>query len=140
MRCQRPILALVLLLLPCAAVRSQDAAKVGDQVGKLKFTDIRYLPRSLDDFGKKKAYVLVFTNTSCPLAQRYLPTLQALEKEYRVRDVQFVAINSAEEDSIVAMATQAVQHEVEFPFVKDFGGQCARTLGVRRTPEAVVLD
>src|SRR5260370_20846796 len=119
MRCQRPILALVLLLLPCAAVRSQDAVKVGDQVGKLKFTDIRYLPRTLDDFGKKKAYVLVFTNTSCPLARRYLPTLQALEKEYRSRDVQFVAINSAEEDSIVAMATQAVQYEAEFPFFKD---------------------
>src|SRR5712671_2737496 len=100
MRFQRPILALVLLPLPCAAVRSQDAVKVGDRVGKLKFTDIRYLPRTLDDFGKKKAYVLVFTNTSCPLAKRYLPTLQTLEKEYRPRDVQFVAINSAEEDSI----------------------------------------
>jgi thiol-disulfide isomerase/thioredoxin len=140
MRFQRPILALVLVLLSCATVRSQDAVKVGDRIGKLKFTDIRYLPRTLDDFGKKKAYVLVFTNTSCPLAKRYLPTLQALEKEYRPRDVQFVAINSAEEDSIVAMATQAVQHEVEFPFVKDFGGHCARALGVRRTPEAVVLD
>src|SRR5205823_9548659 len=41
---------------------------------------------------------------------------------------------------IVAMATQAVRHEVEFPFVKDFGGACARALGVRRTTEAVVLD
>jgi hypothetical protein len=38
------------------------------------------------------------------------------------------------------MATQAVQHDMEFPFVKDFGGACARALGVRRTPESVVLD
>src|SRR5258708_38867078 len=38
------------------------------------------------------------------------------------------------------MAQLAVQHEVEFPSVKDFGGFCARALGVRRTPEAVVLD
>src|SRR3981081_3132303 len=129
MRLQRPILALVLVLLPCAAVRSQDAVKVGDSIGKLKFTDIRYLPRTLDDFGKKKAYVLVFTNTSCPLAQRYLPTLHALEKDYRGKDVQFVAVNSADEDSIVAMATQAVQHDMEFPFVKDFGGKVARALG-----------
>src|SRR5438309_2285193 len=43
-------------------------------------------------------------------------------------------------DPIGTMATQAVQHEMEFPFVKDFGGACARALGVRRTPEAVVLD
>ncbi len=84
--------------------------------------------------------MLVFTSASCPLVQRYLPTLKALEKEYRGKEVQFVAVNAAEEDSIVAMATQSVEHEVEFPFVKDFGGVCAHALGVRRTPEAVVLD
>src|SRR5207253_6648887 len=49
-------------------------------------------------------------------------------------------VNAADEDSVVAMATQAVQHGVDFPFVKDVGGACARALGVRRTPEVVVLD
>jgi thiol-disulfide isomerase/thioredoxin len=122
------------------AAGAQDAVKIGARIDKLKFTDIRYLPRTLDDFKAKKAFVLVFTNTSCPLAKRYLPTLQALQREYLAKDVQFVAVNAAEEDSIVAMATQAVQHEVEFPFVKDFGGACARALGVHRTPEAVILD
>jgi thiol-disulfide isomerase/thioredoxin len=131
--------AIVLCVLTSAA-RAQDAVKIGAAVGKLKFTDIRGLPRSLDDFGKKKAYVLVFTNTSCPLAKRYLPTLTALDKEYAAKDVQFVGVNSADEDSLIAMATQAVQFDVAFPFVKDFGGVCARALGVRRTPEAVILD
>jgi thiol-disulfide isomerase/thioredoxin len=136
-----PRLCLALVLLPLAAVcRADDTAKVGDRVGKLKFTDIRYLPRTLDDFGEKKAFVLVFTNTSCPLAQRYLPVMQALSRDYAGKGVHFVAVNAAEEDSVVAMATQAVRCEVEFPFVKDFGGECARALGVRRTPEVVVLD
>ena len=134
------IFAIILLLLATAAAHCQDAVKVGDRIGKLEFTDIRSLPRTLGDFGAKKAYVLVFTSASCPLVQRYLPTLKALEKEYRAKEVQFIAVDAAEEDSIVAMATQSVQHEVEFPFVKDFGGLCARALGVRRTPEAVVLD
>jgi thiol-disulfide isomerase/thioredoxin len=84
--------------------------------------------------------VLVFTNTSCPVAARYLPVLQAMEKEYRGKGVQFVALNAASEDSLLAMATHAVKHEIEFPFVKDFDGACARALGVSRTPEAVVLD
>jgi thiol-disulfide isomerase/thioredoxin len=137
---QRFLLAVAIILCSTAFVRAQDAVKIGVRIDKLKFTDIRYLPRTLDDFKDKKAFVLVFTNTSCPLAKRYLPTLQALEIEYRGKDVQFVAVNSAEEDSVVAMATQAVQHDCEFPFVKDFGGVCAKALGVRRTPEAVVLD
>src|SRR6478735_5506025 len=135
----RPMTALALVLF-AAAGRAADGPKVGDTVGKLKFIDIRSLPRTLDDFGKKKAVVLVFINTSCPVAQRYLPTLQALEKEYRGKDVQFVGVNAAEEDMVIAMATHAVKYEVEFPFVKDFGGVCAKSLGVTRTPEAVVLD
>ena len=135
----RPLLALLVVLAP-SAVRADDAAKIGDAVGKLKFTDIRYLPRTLDDFGSKKACVLVFTTVGCPVAERYLPTLKALEMEYRDKDVQLVAVNAAGGDSVVAMATQAVQHEVEFPVVKDFGAAVAKRLGVRRTPEAVVLD
>lgn len=139
MHTKRLILAIVLVLFARSpAAHSQEPAKIGDAVGKLKFTDIRYMPRTLDDFGARKAYVLIFTNTSCPLAQRYLPTIKALAGEYK--DVQFVAVNAAEEDSIVAMATQAVQHDMDIPFVKDMDATCARSLGVKRTPEAVVLD
>lgn len=114
--------------------------KVGDAVGKLKFTDTRSLPRTLDDFGKKKAVVLAFVNTSCPIARRYLPTLQALETEYRDKGVQFVAVNSADEDTLIAAATQAVTFGVEFPFVKDFDQSVAKAVGVKRTPEVVVLN
>ncbi|HZZ79120.1 MAG TPA: redoxin family protein [Gemmataceae bacterium] len=137
MRLLMPMLLAFALVGPACA---QDAVKIGAAVGKLKFTDIRGLPRSLDDFGKKKAYVLVFTNTSCPLVKRYLPTLQALDREYRDKGVQFIAVNSVQEDSLVAMATQAVQHDMELPFVKDFDGSCAKVLGIKRTPEAVILD
>jgi len=131
-----------LLLVACSgvALRAAEPVKIGDRIGKLRFTDIRSLPRTLDDFGTKKAYVLVFTNTTCPLAQRYLPILQALETNYRDKDVQFVSVNAASEDTLIDMATQAVRYEMEFPFVKDFDGSCARALGVTRTPEAVVLD
>jgi thiol-disulfide isomerase/thioredoxin len=132
---------LVVLLLAGGSARSADERpKIGATVGKLKFTDTRSLPRSLDDFGKKKAVVLVFTNTSCPVAQRYLPTLNSLEKEYRGRDVQFLNLNAAEEDTVIAVATQSVKFDIEFPCAKDFDGICARSLGVTRTPEVVVLD
>jgi peroxiredoxin len=132
--------ALALTLLAANAARTDDVLKVGDRVAKLTVTDIHALPRSLDDFGKPKATVLVFVNTTCPVASRYLPTLRTLEQGYREKGVQFIAVNAAEEDSLIAMATHAVKHEMEFPFVKDFGGACARALGVTRTPQSVVLD
>jgi thiol-disulfide isomerase/thioredoxin len=132
------------VLTPCLSAGGARAAapeiKIGDRIDNLSFKDIRYLPRSLDDFGSKKAFVLVFTNTTCPVVQRYLPALKAMDKEYRGQGVQFLAINVGEEDSIVGMAAQAVKYRVEFPFVKDFDGTCARAVGARRTPEVVVLD
>ncbi|VTR91737.1 thiol-disulfide oxidoreductase : Thiol-disulfide isomerase-like thioredoxin OS=Singulisphaera acidiphila (strain ATCC BAA-1392 / DSM 18658 / VKM B-2454 / MOB10) GN=Sinac_2770 PE=4 SV=1: Redoxin: Cu2_monoox_C [Gemmata massiliana] len=136
----RPLFALVFVLLSAHTARSEDAVKIGTRVDKLKFTDTRSLPRTSADFGTKKALVFVFTNTTCPVVQRYLPTLQALETEYRPKGVQFVAVNAADEDTLIAIATQSVKYDVEFPFVKDFDGSVARALGVKRTPEVVVLD
>src|SRR6266851_5959383 len=113
---------------------------LGTAVVDLRFKDIRYLTRSLDDFGKKKAYVLVFTNTTCPVVQRYMPTLKTLDKDYRAKGVQFLAVNVGADDSIVQTAAYAVRFEMEFPFVKDTDYSCADALGVKRTPEVVVLD
>jgi peroxiredoxin len=135
-----PVVALVLGILIVPAQAADRPVQVGDPVAKLSFKDIRYLPRSLEDFKDKKAFVLVFTNTTCPLVQRYWPTLNALEREFRGQGAQFLAVNVGPDDSIVAMASQAVRHDVEFPFVKDFDHGCVKALGVQRTPEVAVVD
>lgn len=122
---------------PAAA---EKKVQVGDKVANLTFKDIHYLPRSLADFAKAKAFVLVFVDTKCPVVQRYLPAIRAMEKDYRNKGVQFLAVNVGAGDSIVETAAQAVRFEMEFPFVKDFGAECAEALGVKRTAEAVVLD
>ena len=119
---------------------SEQTVAIGTRVRNITFKDIHYLPRSLDDFPKARAFVLVFTTTSCPVVQRYLPVLRTMEKDYRGKGAPFVAINVGVDDSILAVATQAVQHDMEFPFVKDADGSCVASLGVRRTPEVVVLD
>lgn len=142
-RCSLLILPLVAAAGALLLVKSAPAdtePKIGGKVPDLTFKDTRYLPRSLDDFENKKAFVLAFTSTGCPLVGRYLPVLHRLEKDYRDKGVQFLAVNVGADDSITAMASQAVEHEMEFPFVKDFDAKCARALGVTRTPEVVVLD
>lgn len=123
---------------PASAAKKD--VKVGDKITNLTFKDIHYLPRSLNDFGEKKAYVIAFTTTSCPVVQRYLPILKALDKQYGDKGVQFVAVNVGPDDSIVNMAAQAVRFDMAFPFVKDFDDACVRALGAERTPEVVVLD
>ena len=127
-----------------SGVNSASAAAtkiaIGETVPSFTFKDIRYLPRTLDDFGAKKAYVIAFTNLDCPLVKRYLPRLKDLDEAYRDQGVQFISINAAPGDSIVEMAYQAVKADCAFPFCKDFDGEVVRALGVERTPEVVVLD
>jgi peroxiredoxin/mono/diheme cytochrome c family protein len=133
-------LAIVLAVLAAPAGAAEPAVAIGARVPNLTFKDIRYLTRSLDDFKSAKAFVLVFTDCGCPIAQRYLPTLQKLHVDYRDRDVAVLAVNVGADDPITAIAAQAVRHGCEFPFVKDFDAACARAVGVTHTPGAVVLD
>src|SRR5262249_54266912 len=138
-----PILGLAVVMglaLIGAAAAADKPAPIGARIANLTFKDIRYLPRSLDDFEQPQAFVLVFTNTSCPLVQQYFPTLKALDKEFRDQGVQFLAVNVGADDTILTMSAQAVKYGVEFPFVKDIDGSCIKALGVKRTPEVVVLD
>lgn len=130
---------LVTLLL-ASLITAQPAVPIGTKISNLTFKDIRYLPRSLDDFKEKKTFVLIFIDRSCPVAQKYLPVLEELYQQYQSKGVQFIAINPSQEDSIRDIAAQALAMKVQFPFVKDFGGKAAQAVGVERVPTVVVLN
>src|SRR5688500_9265699 len=100
-----------------AVLVSGDRVPIGGVIGDLRFTDTRYLRRALSELGPRKAFVLVFTTTDCPLVGRYLPRLAELERRYRPLGVQFVAVNVGRGDDIVEIAAQALERDCEFPFV-----------------------
>src|SRR5262245_13769151 len=49
---------------------------------------------SLADFRDKKAVVVVFVGTECPLVNLYLGRLAELNEEFSPKGVQFLAVNS----------------------------------------------
>jgi hypothetical protein len=134
------ILCLFLFVGAYSAEAAERQPRIGDTIADLRFKDIRSLPRSFADLGKKRAYVFVFTTTHCPLVGRTIPKLVDLDRRFGSRDVQFVAINVGPGDTIREMAAHALAFEASFPFVKDTDLNCAKGLGVERTPEVVVLD
>src|SRR5438132_189861 len=141
MKAHRYFVSLIcgLLILGGVAAR-QKKVTIGSQSESFTFKDIHYLPRTLDDLGRAKAYVIAFTTTSCPLTERYLPRLKELSAEFAPQGVRFIALDVCPDDSLKEIAFQALDHGLEFPFAKDFDGQCVRALGATRTPEVVVLD
>ena len=135
----RWLLALTLLSLSNVVFAQDSRVAIGSPVGDLRFKDIRYLPRSLDDFGEKRAFVLVFITRQCPVALRYLPEAKRLAKTYAERGVQFVIVDVDAERDITGMAAFALEHDLP-TVVQDAQGVCAQALGIRRTPEVAVLD
>jgi hypothetical protein len=130
--------SLVLLFAP------GDRPAIGERVGACEFVDVRFQRRSLDDFGPRDATVLYFTRVECPLAPKYLPRLVALEHELRSAGggaaVQFVGVDVGHEDLVADVATQALDHGVDFPFVRDCDLSTAKACGATRAGEVVVLD
>ncbi len=131
---------------PTTAATATPRPAIGDKVEGARFNDIRYLPRSLDELvategpHPTKAVVLVFTNTTCPIVQRYLPRLKEMNAEFGPRGIQFASVNVSPTESLIDVATQGVEFDIPFPCVQDIDGSTVAACGVGRTPEVVVLD
>ncbi len=55
----------------------------GTSIQNFSLKDIHRRPRSLDSYKDKKAVVVVFVGTECPLANLYYPTLVDLHRDLR---------------------------------------------------------
>ena len=75
------LMAATVALAPADAKVSPPA--VGAVVPDFSLKDIHRRPRSLDGFKDKKAFVVVFIDTECPLANLYVPTADRTAQEVR---------------------------------------------------------
>ncbi len=112
----------------------------GAVVRDFSLKDIHRRPRSLGGFKDKKAFVVVFVDTECPVAALYVPGLIEWHRKYAGKGVQFLAIDSSRQDAFVSVSAFAQERDVPFPVLKDFDQQVADAFGARRTPEAFLLD
>ena len=114
---------------------------VGQRLANFTLRDaISGRPVSLYGFAGKKAAVLVFLGTDCPIANLYAPRLVELNKAYRSQGVAFLGINANAGDSESAIRDQASKYGIDFPILKDQGNIVADLALVERTPEVLVLD
>ena len=124
----------------CLIGYQAQAARIGNEAANLTFKDIRCLTRSLSDLGEAKGYALVFLNTSCPIAQRYLPRLQELHDKYAPQGLQLVAVYNSQDETPKDIAAHGLAAGLTFPLVWDEQHKCTQALGVERVPQAVLLD
>ncbi len=97
---------------------------------------------SLADYKDSKAIVVVFTCNRCPVAQAYQDRLIAIQKDYKDKGVQVIAIcvNKDADDDLDAMKTRATSAGFNFPYLYDLTQQVGRDYGATCTPHIFVLD
>ncbi len=118
---------------------------------KSKAPDFKNLPGtdnkkySLSDFAGSKILVIVFSCNHCPYVKAYEQRMIALQREYAVKGLQLVAINSNEtvhypEDNFDEMVKRAKAQGYNVPYLRDEDQAVANAYGATHTPEFFVFD
>jgi len=134
------ILAVVGLGLSCQAAEAK--LQIGD-----KAPDFKDLPgvdgkkHSLSDYAEAKIVVVVFTCNHCPVAVAYEDRIIQLQKDYKDKGVQVIAINvnNIPADRLDKMVERAQQKGFNFPYLYDESQESARQYGATCTPHFFVL-
>ena len=101
---------------------------VGRRVPSFALKDAAGETRSLADYGDKRAVVLVFLSTECPIANEYLPVIAELASKEAEQSVQWLAVYSSPSDDAAKIAAHVKQFEHE-----DSGA-------LRRRPASIASD
>src|SRR5438067_3512793 len=92
------------------------------------------------EWAGKRAVVLLFVSTDCPLSNRYVPEMNRIETAYASRGIAFYAVQG---DATIADA-DVKKHVKEFgyafPYLLDPAESLAAFSGATATPEAAVLS
>lgn len=134
------LVALAYLTTAANSTGAAEPSGSGQTIEAFSAPDIYGETRSLADFADRKAVVVLFLGTECPLVKLYANRLNALAKDYAERGVAVVGINSNRQDSITDITAYVRQHQISFPILKDLNNKIADQFAAERTPEAFVLD
>lgn len=93
-----------------------------------------------ESFRGKKAAVLIFLGTDCPVSNQYLPRLAEFARNYEARSVLVLGINSNAHESAESVAAHAREFAIPFLVLKDEGSRVADLYQARRTCEVLLLD
>ena len=115
------LLALLLLAAPLVAIHFVMAATtaepspkspIGKQIAAFELHDYLGAVHRLDQWSDKKAIVVIFLGTECPIARLAGPRLAELAARYEEKGVVFVGINSNSQDSLADIAHYAKEHKI----------------------------
>jgi thiol-disulfide isomerase/thioredoxin len=92
------------------------------------------------EWTSKRAVVLLFVSTDCPLSNRYVPELKRIESAYGPRGVAFYAVQGDATVAVDEVRRHANEFAYTFPYLLDPSESLATYTGATATPQAAVLS
>jgi Peroxiredoxin len=124
------------------AAAAPATVELGKPVGDFTLPDtVSGKTVSLADLSKdKKATVIVFVSTQCPVSNDYNERMAQIAAQYGAKGVQFVGINANKGEAPTEIAAHARQNDFTFPVLKDANNAIADRFEAQVTPEAYIID
>lgn len=92
------------------------------------------------DWAGKRAVVLLFVSTDCPLSNRYVPEMNRIASDYGARGVAFYAVQGDATVPLDQVRAHVKEFGYTFPYLIDPEEALAAYTGAVATPEAAVLS
>jgi len=86
-----------------------------------------------------RATAYIFTTTDCPIANRYAPEIQRLDRVFAARGVDFRLVYVNPRETAAAIAAHAQKYGYQMDVVHDADHALVRRFGITVTPEAAVV-
>ena len=129
-----------LALAAVLAAASSGSITVGDKLVPFSLKDYTGKAVDLKAYEGKKAVVLMFIATECPVSNAYNDRMAALAKDYSSKDVAVIGINANRAEDTARIAEHAKEHGLSFTILKDVDNVQADRFGAQVTPETFVFD
>ena len=113
---------------------------VGQEVFNFVLPDATGTLVGLPEFSDKRAVVLFFMGTDCPVSNLYLPDLMDLQQRFEDRGLQVIGLHSNHGVDQAQVAKHSTEYKVTFPVLIDEGQRVADHLGASVTGQVFLLD
>lgn len=131
----------LIFVLAVFTVAAEKSVKIDEKVKEWSLKDTENKNRTLKKLSeKKKAVVLIFLATQCPVVDEYVERIVTLVKDYKEKNIQFVGIHSNKYETVEEIKKYSKKHKFEFPILKDPDNEIADYFQARRTPEVFLID
>jgi peroxiredoxin len=102
--------------------------------------DTRSVVHSPEEWNGKKAVVVFFTTTDCPLSNNEVPEMNRTQRDYQTRGVAFYAVQADTTIAAADVVEHAKEYQFSFPVLFDPHQILAKLTGATTIPEAAVLS